>query len=75
MDTSSSVQKTPTRMVLRILAAIISAFLLLVGFPLAASGAFMDSWWESALWAIGSLYAGIGLALGARTGRWYGVHA
>jgi hypothetical protein len=26
-------------------------------------------------WAIGSLYAGIGLAVGARTGRWYGIRA
>jgi len=62
-------------MVFRILAGILAAFLLLVGLPLAASGAFVDSWWESGLWAIGSLYAGIGLAVGARTGRWYGVRA
>jgi hypothetical protein len=75
MNTSSSVEKTETRIVFRVLAAIISAFLLLVGFPLALSGAFMDTWWESAIWAIGSVCAGIGLAIGARTGRWYGVRA
>ena len=64
-----------TRMVFRVLAGILAAFLLLVGLPLALSGAFLDRWWESALWAIGSLYAGIGLAVGARTGRWYDVRA
>jgi hypothetical protein len=61
-------------MVFRVLAGIIAAFLLLIGLPLALSGAFADTW-ESWLWAIVSLYAGIGLALGARTGRWYGVRA
>ena len=75
MNTSSPIEKRQTRMVFRILAAIIAALLLLVGFPLALSGAFMDTWWESAIWAIGSLYAGIGLGLGARTGRWYGFRA
>jgi hypothetical protein len=59
-------------MVFRVLAAIIAALFLLVGFPLALSGAFMETWWDSAIWAITSLYAGIGLGLGARTGRWYG---
>jgi hypothetical protein len=49
--------------------------LLLIGLPLASSGAFTDTWWESWLWAIGSLFAGIGLAVGAWTGRWYGVRA
>ena len=72
---SSSVKMNETRMVFRILAGILAAFLLLVGLPLAASGAFVDTWWESGLWAIGSLWAGIGLALGARTGRWYGIRA
>jgi hypothetical protein len=62
-------------MVFRVLAGIIAAFLLLIGLPMAASGAFTDSWWESLLWEICSLYAGIGLALGASTGRWYGVRA
>lgn len=71
----SSVNKSETRAVFRILAGILAAFLLLVGLPLAASGAFVDSWWESGLWAIGSLYAGIGLAVGGRTGQWYGIRA
>ena len=75
MNTSSPIEKRQTRMVFRVLAAIIAALLLLVGFPLALSGSFMDTWWESAIWAATSLYAGIGLGLGARTGRWYGSRA
>jgi len=62
-------------MVFRILAGIVAAFLLLIGLPLALSGAFVDAWWESCLWAIAALYAGIGLAVGARTGHWYGGRA
>jgi hypothetical protein len=61
--------------VFRVLAGIIAAFLLFVGLPLALSGAFTETWWESWLWAIGSVYAGIGLAVGARTGQWYGIRA
>jgi hypothetical protein len=72
---SSSAKMSGTRTGFRILAGILAALLLLVGLPLAVSGAFMDTWWESGLWATGSLYAGIGLAVGARTGRWYGVRA
>jgi hypothetical protein len=75
MKSVQSVKKSETRMVFRVLAGIIAAFLLLIGLPLALSGAFMDTWWESWLWAIGCVYAGIGLALGARTGRWYHVRA
>ena len=62
-------------MMFRVLAGIISACLLLIGLPLAVSGAFMPTWWESGLWAIGCVYAGIGLAVGARTGRWFSVRA
>ena len=36
---------------------------MLVGFPLALSGVFMNMWWESAIRAATSLYAGIGLGL------------
>ena len=62
-------------MVFRVLAGIVASLILLVGLPIALSGAFADSWWESALWAICDLYAGIGLAIGARTGRWYRARA
>jgi hypothetical protein len=75
LNTSSSVQKSETRMVFRVLSGIIAAFLLLIGLPMAFSGAFTHTSWESWLWAFCSLYAGIGLALGARTGRWHGVRA
>jgi hypothetical protein len=75
MNSSLSVTESQTRMVFRVLAGIIAAFLLLVGLPLALSGAFIEIWWESGLWAIGCVYAGTGLALGARTGRWYGIRA
>jgi hypothetical protein len=61
-------------MVFRVLAGIIAAFLLLIGLPLALSAAFADTW-ESCLWVVGSLYAGIGLAVGARTCWGYGVRA
>ena len=73
MTTSSSVKKSETRKGFRVLAGIIAAFLLLVGLPMALSGAFIHAWWESWLWAICSLYGGIGLAIGAYTGRWYGA--
>jgi protein-S-isoprenylcysteine O-methyltransferase Ste14 len=75
MSTASPDQDPPTRKAFRILAGIIAAFLLLVSLPLAISGAFTDSWWESAIWALASLFAGIGMALGARTSRWYGTCA
>jgi hypothetical protein len=75
MSTVSPVQNPPTRKVFRILAGIIAAFLLLVSLPLALSGVFTDSWWESATWALASLFAGIGMGLGARTGRWYSSRA
>ncbi len=72
MTTSSSVKKSETRMVFRVLAGIIAVFFLLVGLPLALSGAFVDAWWESWLCAFCYLYGGVGLAIGAYTGRWYG---
>jgi hypothetical protein len=62
-------------MLFRVLAGIIAAFLLFVGLPMASSGAFTESWWQSVLWVACSLFAGIGLALGAYTGRWYGIRA
>ena len=68
----SSIDKRETRMVFRVLAAILAAIFLVISLPLALSGAVTNTWWESWLFAICSLYAGIGLALGARTGRWYG---
>lgn len=65
-------------MVFRVLAGIIAVFLLLVGLPMALFGIFAGSG-ESCLWgifwAMSCLYGGIGLAGGARTGRWFNVRA
>jgi hypothetical protein len=67
-----------TRMLFRVLAGIIAAFLLLIGLPVGLHAMFTDSG-ESCLWdvfgAIACLYAGLGLAEGARTGRWYNMRA
>jgi len=73
LNTSSSVKKSETRVVFRVLSGIIAAFLLLIGLPVAFSGAFVHAWWESWVWAFFSLYGGIGMAIGAYTGRWYGA--
>ena len=62
-------------MVFRVLAGIIGSFILLLGLPIALSGEFAGHWWESALVASCSLYSGIGLVIGAWTGRWYGSRA
>ena len=61
-----------TRFGFRILAGVFAVFLLLVGFPMALSAA-VNGTWEAWLFAVCSLYAGVGLAFGARTGRWYGL--
>jgi len=75
MNSPSSEKQRETRFVFRVLAAVIAALFLIVGLPLALSGAYTHTWWESWLWAICSVYVGIGLAVGARTGRWYGARA
>ena len=78
MSSSSSIRQRETRIVFRVLAGILAAFLLLVGLPVALYAVFADSG-ESCLWdiflAICCLYAGVGLVGGARTGRWYDVRA
>ena len=74
MESASPVKTSETRMVFRVLAGIIGAVLLLAGPPLALSGAIGDTW-MSWVCSVACLYAGIGLAVGARTGRWYGIRA
>ena len=59
-----------TRSVFRVLAGILAAFLLLVGLP-ASLAETRNGGWEAWLCAGCCLYAGVGLALGARTGRWF----
>jgi hypothetical protein len=74
MNSSSSITQRETRMVFRVLAGILAAFLLLCGLPMALHEVFTGSG-EHRLWgillAIGSVYSGVGLAVGARTGRWF----
>lgn len=67
----ASSTESHTRLVFRILAGIMAAFILLVGVPAGLFEARNDTW-EGLFMAFCSLYAGIGLALGARTGRWFG---
>ena len=50
-------------------AGIIAAFLLLIGLP-AALWEAQSGVWQAWLFAFSCLYAGVGLAVGARTGRW-----
>jgi hypothetical protein len=71
MKSSRASSHNQTRFGFRILAGIVGIFLLLIGFPMALSAA-VNGTWEGWLFAACSLYAGVGLALGARTGRWYG---
>ena len=77
MNSSSSIKQRETRMVFRILAGIIGTFLLL-GLPVALYGVFTSSG-ESLLWnivwAIASVYAGLGMVVGARSGRLYDERA
>ncbi len=65
-------------MVFRVLAGILAALFLMVILPMALYGVFTGSG-ESRIfgifWAICCLYGGVGLAGGARTGRWYDVRA
>jgi hypothetical protein len=61
--------KGETRFVFRILAGIMAAFLLLIGLPAALSEAGSGGW-QAWFGAFCCLYAGVGLAVGARTGRW-----
>lgn len=65
-----------TRTVFRILAGIVAAFILLVSLPLALYEAITATFvgWETWLdWfmVLCCIYAGIGLATGARTGQWF----
>ena len=69
-------QDGQTRTVFRILAGIVAAFILLVSLPLALYEAITATivGWETLLnWfmVLCFIYAGIGLAIGARTGRWF----
>ena len=68
--TSHPRMERETRFVFRVLAGVIAVFLLLVGLPVAVlevrGGGTWDAWFAAAC----CLIAGIGMAVGARTGRW-----
>jgi hypothetical protein len=72
---ASSIEQRETRKVFRVLAGILAVFLLL-GPPAALYGVFAGSGehrlWDI-FWAISCLYGGVGLAGGARAGRWFNV--
>jgi hypothetical protein len=73
MKSLSPAKTGATRLIFRILAGILAAFLLLIGLPLALSEALSGS--SSLLaWlnAFCTLYGGIIFAVGARTGRCIG---
>jgi protein-S-isoprenylcysteine O-methyltransferase Ste14 len=70
MKSSPSSSKGETRFVFRILACVIAVFLLLIGLPAAISEA-LNRVWEGWFCAFSCLYAGVGLATGAWTGRWF----
>jgi hypothetical protein len=58
-----------TRFIFRVLAGVLALFLLLVGVPLEVLEV-RDGRWQAWFGAASCCFAGIGLALGARTGRW-----
>jgi|GEM_PF-3046536 len=62
-----------TRTPFRILAGVVAAVVLIIGFPAAVMETFRTGGWEAAFCGICCVYAGVGLAMGARTGRWYGA--
>jgi hypothetical protein len=69
MNNSHESRERKTRFVFRVLAGVIAAFLLLVGLP-AAILEGLDGAWLAWFAALSCLFAGIGLAGGARTGQW-----
>jgi hypothetical protein len=58
-----------TRFIFRVLAGTLALFLLLVGLPLEVLEV-RDGKWQAWFGAASCYFAGIGLAVGARTGRW-----
>ena len=74
MKQADSPGNRQTRFVFRILSGIVAAIMLLVSLPVAV----FDAWHGSpfAVFAAACcVYAGIGLAIGAVTGRWYNLPA
>lgn len=59
-----------TRFVFRVLAGILAVFLLLVGLPAAVLVVRDGGTWQAWFAVVSCIFASIGLATGARTGRW-----
>lgn len=59
-----------TRFLFRVLAGVIAAFVLLVSLPLAMLEGIDGGGWQAWVLALCSLFAGIGMVVGARTGHW-----
>ena len=59
-----------TRFIFRVLAGVLALFLLLVGLPLEVLEVRDGGTWQAWFGAVSCYFAGIGLAVGARTGRW-----
>ena len=59
-----------TRFIFRVLAGILALLLLLVGLPVAVLEARGGGTWFAWFDVACCIFAGIGLAVGARTGRW-----
>lgn len=59
-----------TRFIFRVLAGVLALFLLLVGLPAAVVEVLDSGSWQAWFVAISCYFAVIGLAVGARTGRW-----
>jgi hypothetical protein len=70
MTTSYPHVEPKTRFIFRVLAGILAFCLLLVGLPAAVLEALNGGTWPAWFGAACCCFAGIGLALGARTGRW-----
>jgi hypothetical protein len=70
MSDFTSPGEPQTRFVFRVLAGVIAVFIFLVAVPTALYEAISGDWYAWFL-ALGSLIGGIGLAVGARTGRWF----
>lgn len=72
METNTPYQPTEpqTRMVFRVLAGIIAVFLLLVALPVAVLGDSGHETWYTWFNALCCFFGGVGMAVGARTGRW-----
>jgi hypothetical protein len=67
---TGQVMGAETRAAFRIAAGVVAGLLLLVSLPIAIAGALNSHAWEYWFAAVCSLFAGVGMAVSARTGQW-----